>query len=270
MSDPAKKAAVFLAMEAYGIELACLQETHLTNDTKSNARNYKFQEQYHSVYTSYSRGVSILVGRSISFSCREARIDALGRYVFLSCVVENRPLVLANIYVPPPFNTEPILDLLEFVDNKADVPIILVGDFNTVLDNTMDRFPPLKRAERLSEGRLGQLLREVGWCDLWRSHNPNIRQYSCYSGTHSTLSRLDMALGNCEALQLVGNIEYKPRGISDHSPMTLTLNLNTRISRKRWTIKPLWLDLISCPEEVTSKLKEFVTFNAGTAPAGVV
>ncbi|PIO34906.1 hypothetical protein AB205_0131840 [Aquarana catesbeiana] len=67
MGDPTKKAAVFSVMEAYGAELVCLQETHLTNETKLQVRCNKFQEQYHSVHSSYSRGVatSITIGTTI-------------------------------------------------------------------------------------------------------------------------------------------------------------------------------------------------------------
>lgn len=51
------------------------------------------------------------------------------------------------------------------------------------------------------------------------------QQYSCFSSSHSTLSRIDMVLGNGEALQLEKNIMYLPRGVSDHSPLVLSVNL---------------------------------------------
>lgn len=92
MGDPTKRATVFSVLETYGIELICLQETHLTNDTKLLIWSNKFQARYHSVYSSYSRGVSVLVGRGVSFSCRDVRIDPLGCYVFLSCLMKTNPL----------------------------------------------------------------------------------------------------------------------------------------------------------------------------------
>lgn len=107
--------------------------------------------------------------------------------------------MIANVYTPPPFKTEILLDLLKFVEDKAAIPIIAVGDLNAVLDSSLDRFLPVSRPERVSEGRLDQFLGEIGWCDLWRSHT---QQYSCYSGSYSTLSHIDMAMGNSEALQL--------------------------------------------------------------------
>lgn len=66
------------------------------------------------------------------------------------------------MFISPPFKTEILLGLIEFVEDKADTPIIVVGDFNEVLNNSLDRFPPATRTEKVSEGRLGQLLEEIG------------------------------------------------------------------------------------------------------------
>lgn len=195
MGDPVKRATVFLELESHGTGLICLQETHLTNETKSSIRNKTFQAQFHSVHSSYSRGVSILVKKGVAFSCRDVRIDTLGCYIFLHCLIEGRAFVIANLYIPP-FKLEILYCLLEYMENKSDTPMIVVGDFNVVLNSCQDRFPPGARAERAMEGRFAQFLEEIGWCDLWRIRNPNVRQYSCYSGTHRTLSRIDLAIGN--------------------------------------------------------------------------
>lgn len=49
IGDPIIKATVFSDLESHGTELICLQETHLTNDSKSLIRNKKFKVQFHSV-----------------------------------------------------------------------------------------------------------------------------------------------------------------------------------------------------------------------------
>lgn len=82
MGDPIKRATVFSELESYGAGLIRLQETHMTKVSKSSIRNKKFQAQFHSVYSSYSRGVSILVKKGVAFSCRDVRIDTLGCYFF--------------------------------------------------------------------------------------------------------------------------------------------------------------------------------------------
>lgn len=146
MGDPVKRAMIFAELESHGSGLVCLQETHLTNETTPLTRNRKLQAQFHSVYSSYSRGVSILVKKGITFFCKDVKIDTLGCYVFLYCLIEGYPFIIANLYIPPPSKLEILYQLLEYVEDKADVPTIIVGDFNMVLDGCLDRFPPRPRS----------------------------------------------------------------------------------------------------------------------------
>lgn len=64
-----------------------------------------------------------------------------GIIFFLYCTIENRTYVLANLYIPLPFNTLILYKLMEFVLDKPGVLVIVMGDFNTVMDRKMDRFP---------------------------------------------------------------------------------------------------------------------------------
>lgn len=122
MGDPIKKATVSSELESHGADLMCLQETHLTNESKLLIRNKKFQAQFHSVHTSYSRGVCILVKKGLVFSCRDVKIDMLGCYVFLFCTIEGKPFVIANVYIPLPFKMEILYCLLEYIEDKRDTP----------------------------------------------------------------------------------------------------------------------------------------------------
>lgn len=94
--------------------------------------------------------------------------------------------------------------------------------------------------------------------DIWRARNPGVQQYSCYSTSYSTLSRIDMALGNNRALQITEKIVYMPRGISDHSPIVPTLKLGGRSAQREWKINPYWFELIKKADD------------EGTAAAGIL
>lgn len=120
---------------------------------------------------------------------------------------------------------------MEFLADKEGITVIVVGDFNDVLDKTIDRFPPGPQSDRVVEGRLPQFLMEVGLRDIWRTWNPKVQQYSCLSSSYATLSRLDMALGNEAALSLVKNVVYGPRGVSDHSPLVVMMYTGTSAHR---------------------------------------
>ena len=78
MGTPAKRAVVFDILDAHKVGLICLQETHYTNDIKKQIQYRKFQYQYHSVHTSYSRGVAILVKRGVVFTCKRAVLMTRG------------------------------------------------------------------------------------------------------------------------------------------------------------------------------------------------
>lgn len=224
LGDTIKRATVLSALEGSGSGLLCLQETHLTSATVSQRRNQRFQSQFHSVHSSYSRGVSIMIGRGVAFPCRECRIDEQGRYIFLLCSIENKQYVLANIYTPP-FKLEVLHKLLEFTLDKVGTPVIVVGDFNEVQEKSLDRFPTGNRPNTTGEGQLSRFMEEMGLSDIWRMRYPQERQYSCFSSSYLTLCRIDMALDNREATSLVRNIEYGPRGVSNHSPLVLTMNV---------------------------------------------
>lgn len=134
LGTPAKRALVFDMLDTFKVGIACLQETHLTRDTKTQIRNKKYRCQFHAVHTSYFRGVSVLIGREVVFTCRQCNIDAGGRYIFLHCIIGNQEYTLANIYIPPPFKLEVLYCLLEFIVDKPNIPIIAVGDFNVVIN----------------------------------------------------------------------------------------------------------------------------------------
>lgn len=128
--------------------------------------------------------------------------------------------------------------------DKEEVPIIVVGDFNEILDRKLDRLPVQILSEPTEKCCLSQFLDEVGLVDLWRARNPGAQQYSCYSASYSMLSRIDMALGNDRPLQITEKITYWPRGISDHSPIVVTLKLGGGRTQKEWKINPHWFELI--------------------------
>lgn len=165
MGTPSKRALVFDILDTFRVNIACLQETHLTRDTKTQIRNRKYGHQFHAVYTSYSRGVAVLIGKEVVFSCRHCNIDAEGRYVFLHCIIGYRECILANIYNPPPFKLEVLYCLLEFLVDKLNIPVIAVGDFNVAINKEID-FPQEKRVRVYMESEWASFLKRQ---DCWTS-----------------------------------------------------------------------------------------------------
>lgn len=69
------------------------------------------------------------------------------------------------------------------------------------------------------------MVEEVGLTNLRRSRNPGERQFLCFSKSHMSLSLIDLCLCSDMAVQLVAEIKYALMGISDHSPLVLSLEV---------------------------------------------
>lgn len=205
------------------------------------------------------------------FTCIQVKIDEQGRYIFLFYRIENRACILANMYLPlPPFDLSVLVELTKLALDKPGVLVLVIGDFNMVLDWKLDGFPPGIYTSRIVDSRLPDFLLETGLRDIWRIRNPEARQYSCFSRTQSTLSRIDLVLGNEEIIPLIINVSYKPRGLSDHSPGTVSLELGKRNHPGEWKLSPFWIELMGDPRDIFMSLGEFIDSNQGTTSVGIV
>lgn len=128
--------------------------------------------------------------------------------------------------------------------DKQGVPVIVAGDFNMIMDKSLDRFPQRVPANGTPGGPLFRSCEETGLVDIWRRWYPRVKQYSCHSRFYSTLSRIDLILCNEEALKIVEEIDYKPRGISDHSPIVFSIKVGVNYGRGDWKVNPFWLEII--------------------------
>ena len=77
-----------------------LQETHLTPDLLSN-----FEQQFkgtavHSLGTSSSKGVAILIHSSVCHKVLNTYCDAYGRLIIVNVVIDTVTYTMVNIYAP--------------------------------------------------------------------------------------------------------------------------------------------------------------------------
>ncbi|XP_056408050.1 uncharacterized protein LOC130306231 [Hyla sarda] len=161
---------------------------------------------------------------------------------------------------------------LTVVSGLPVAPVLVCGDFNQVLDASKDKFWGSRAPTPSRPTGLAKLLMEVGLFDLWRLHNHSIKQFSCYSTTHGTLSRIDLAVGDGDMASLVSGVEYLARGLSDHSPIRLRIDLTGSAGgvRPLWRLNPFWLQLLTTAEIVGVELRDYIARNDGSASVSVV
>ena len=92
-----KRQAILDSVKQYHPVICCIQKTHLLEDHKKLLSPQWAAQCYHAMYSTYARGVSILLHKSIAFTCISYKIDREGRYVCLHCTLYTTPCVIIGV-----------------------------------------------------------------------------------------------------------------------------------------------------------------------------
>lgn len=130
---------------------------------------------------------------------------------------------MVYIYIPPPCKNKVLKQIAKYMARWPTLPVLVMGDFSNVLNEGEDRFNTAKVKGKEKKTRFAKQLQEIGLIDVWKLRHPTAREYSCCSSTYGFFSRTDLALGSDNLLPWLNSIQYGPRGLSDHSPITLRL-----------------------------------------------
>lgn len=247
--------------------MVCLQETHLSPGQTSPFSTKMFGTQFHSVFSSYSRGVSILVSTSVPFACSTSLVAPHGQYTFLFGTLDGLQCIIMNVYIPPPFSVEVVKLVANFLAHHPNIPALVVGDFNNYLDKYSKRAQP----HTMGKGQtpFAGLLLELGLRDVWRLQHPQVKCYSCHSASHGGLSRIDLGLGNETMLPLISSAQYAARTVSNHSSLCIKILKSGVAKRVCWKINQFWLSLFPNPDPIHHNLSTFIHINKPTASPGI-
>lgn len=114
---------------------------------------------------------------------------------------------------------------MTLIPDMSQTNIIIGGDFNCVLDPYLDRSSVTKQVRNNSSAFLNTFTDNSNVSDVWRIANPAGRDYSFFSTRHNSYSRIDYFLLDAKLTPYVIDTKYHNIVISDHSPVTLTLNI---------------------------------------------
>lgn len=96
-----KRRMLFQDLHRLKTDLAFIQETHFKGDKFPLLQNKFFPKVYHSTNgNAKSRGVSILISRSVPWTYEDKRADPEGRFLFLRGTIGGVEVTLDNVYVP--------------------------------------------------------------------------------------------------------------------------------------------------------------------------
>ena len=129
---------------------------------------------------------------------------------------------VVGIYMPNLLAKVPYWETLIATLSESGEHALAVGDFNTCRPY-LDEAGAIDRTAHYMDR-----MAEIGFCDLWRRRNPELREYSWFS-TRGNGFRIDHAFLSDALVARTGTIRYSHEerlaGISDHSPLILELGV---------------------------------------------
>lgn len=155
--------------------------------------------------------------------------DSHGHYILLVIKFNNTTFIIVNLYG---YNSKPENDnLLCSIENKIFVwsskypnSILLVGgDFNITLDNTMDRWLPGQPSSFNTNLRI--FMEKFDLVDVWRETFPNDRSFTWSNRAGTRQSRIDFWLipNSIDKDSVTINILTTP--LTDHRAIYINIQL---------------------------------------------
>lgn len=233
LGDFVKRKKLYTLLKHKKIDVAFIQETH----AKENEMNL-WQSQWggniaYANGTSSSKGVLILTGRDSQVKLGPSIVDLNGRFIIVEVEINDIKILLCNVYAPnvdtPNFFVE-IATKLEKFENSN---IIWGGDFNFVIDNSLDRKFSFHNNDRARDVFLAYA-EDKELCDVWRVLNPDKKQYSCLRPNSNLdewqkFSRLDMFFVSAGLMNGVSRSVMETGFQSDHSFVIFDLKVSSEV-----------------------------------------
>ena len=146
--------------------------------------------------------------------------------------IQEEDGTIINIYAPnigaPQYIRQTITDIKGEIDRNT----MIVGDFNTPL-TPMDRSSKQKNDKETQV--LNDTLDEMDLIDIMRTFHPNAEEYTFFSSTHGTFSKIDHILGHKSNLSKFNKIEIISSIFSDYNAMRLAINCKKKKLQKSET-----------------------------------
>ena len=119
--------------------------------------------------------------------------------------------MLLNSYGPNLDDPQFYPRLQSMIGSEIDYPLIWLGDFNCIIDGLQDRHPSKLGTKPKMTQSLDAAMSNLGLIDTWRHTHPALPEYTCYTPTHGTYSRLDRILLSEDKLIALASVAHMAR-----------------------------------------------------------
>uniref|UniRef100_A0A5F9C731 RNA-directed DNA polymerase n=1 Tax=Oryctolagus cuniculus TaxID=9986 RepID=A0A5F9C731_RABIT len=236
--------------------ICCLQETHLSNKEACRLKVKGWKKIFHANRNQKKAGVAILISDKINFNTKTVKRDKEGHYIMIKGSIQQEDVTIINVYAPNYRAPVYLKDMLRDLKGDLDSNTIVLGDFNTPLSE-IDRSSGQKINKETAD--LIDTIAQMDLTDIYRTFNPTSTDFTFFSATHGTFSRIDHILGHKASLSKFKRIRIIPCSFSDHSGMKLEISNsgNPRKYANTWRLNNMLLN----EHWVIQEIKNFLEVN---------
>ena len=175
----------------------------------------------------------MIVWCSSDFFCQQISAASNGRYLRIAITHGPTAFQLLNIYAPASSagaRTDFFSDVMTLMESRS--PMVVCGDFNCVIDPTLDRRSRSRLGLRSSDiNTMQTLLASLQVIDVYRKRHPITPGFTWTRQHTQTAVRLDMFLVSSVLDHRISDVSVLPTAFSDHSGVLLTLRSSLAATR---------------------------------------
>lgn len=261
LNSPFKRSLLWKDIVKSNADIICLQETHLASPDVPKLKHKLFLHVFHSALTAKKAGTAIAIRNTVAFKLIDQILDPKGRYTVIVCEIDLVRYTIASIYAPNTRQLSFLRSTIRKIKACCFGKLLLAGDFNAVSDKILDRTQGCAR----SALEIRSILNEENLHDIWRYQNSNEKDFTYFSPSKGTHSRIDMILTDSPSLESALRTSIGYITWSDHAPVTLTLSNGPILTgNSPWCLNTFLIKSTNIIEEVRSTLVEYFTINEGS------
>ena len=168
----------------------------------------------------------MLLNNNFEHKVMGTRKGVNGNLLALDIQLDSKRLTLVTIYGPN--HDSPLFyeNLQAVVEDIGNHDVIIVGDFNTVLDPELDYSNYIAVKNPRTRHKILEVIDLLDLIDVYREIHPLTKRYTWRKRNPVKQSPLDFFLVTESLLPSITSADIEASYRSDHSPITLNLKLN--------------------------------------------
>ena len=250
-------------------DIVSFQETHsVIDDVFEWDKDFKGKNIF-SHGDRQSRGILLHFAQHLNCNIVSSFNDPEGRFIIANVTIDKEPITVVAVYLEPQLSVDVtsgiLAEIMERVSQIGNVRVIFCGDFNAVLDPSIDHVRGISHNPRNT--MLSTFADTHELTDVWRMLHPDTRRFTCFS-TRGVMTHLDLFL--CSPSFLT-NLEDSWIGTafgSDHAPiyMSFAFDGNAR-GRGFWRVPKFLLSDEVYKKLIEAHISKIVQANPAMNPA---